>query len=74
MTLVIYIKSVIRNGRDSVVLRITALFEECRGQLVQYCTQNALIYPQMSDLVTTTTAVTITVMLCIVQTLSDDQH
>ena len=31
-------------------------FEEYRGQLVQYCTQNALIYPQTSGLVTTTTS------------------
>ena len=31
-------------------------FEEYRGQLVQYCTQNALVYPQRSGLVTTTTA------------------
>ena len=30
-------------------------FEEYRGQLVQYCTQNALIYPQTSGLVTATT-------------------
>ena len=28
-------------------------FEEYRGQLVQCCTQNALIYPQTSGLITT---------------------
>ena len=35
--------------------RVQTPFEEYRGQLVQYCTQNALIYPQTSGLVTTTT-------------------
>ena len=35
---------------------VQTLFEEHRGQLVQYCTLSALTYPQTSGLVTTTTA------------------
>ena len=35
---------------------VQTLFEEHRGQLVQYCTLGALTYPQTSGLVTTTTA------------------
>ena len=48
-----------RERKENVVLCIAVckhIFEEYRDQLVQYCTQNALIYPQTSGLVTTTTA------------------
>ena len=42
--------------RRTLYCHVQTLLVEYRSHLVQYYTQNALIYPQTSGLVTTTTA------------------